>query len=153
MNFEAIDKLKGIHPGIFLDNELKKRELPKGRFALSINEYPQTLGAITNGKRDMNTALAMKIENELKLEEGLFMILQVFYDYKKIKEARLSTSKPDITKFQKATFWDTTIENIDWHRQKRSVVKRVFERGSSQEKKEIKKFYGSKEVEKILGEL
>lgn len=153
MNFEAIDKLKGIHPGIFLGNELKKRKLPKGRFALSINEYPQTLGAITNGKRDMNTALAMKIENELKLEEGLFMILQVFYDYKKIKESRASKSKPDIAKLQKSTFWDTAIENIDWQKQKKSVIQRVFERGSSQEKKEIKKFYGQKEVEKVLSEL
>ena len=152
MNFEAVDKLKGIHPGIFLDNELKKRKLPKGRFALSINEYPQTLGAITNGKRDMNTALAIKIENELKLEEGLFMILQVFYDYKKIKKSKLSQAKPNVAKFQKSTFWDTSIENIDWHKQKRAIVKRVYERGSDREKKEINKFYGSKEVERILRE-
>jgi plasmid maintenance system antidote protein VapI len=153
MNLAAIDKLKGIHPGIFLDHELKKRKLPKGRFALSINEYPQTLGAITNGKRDMNTALAMKIENELKLEEGLFMILQVFYDYKKIKESKLTKAKPDIAKFQKSTFWDTSIESIDWQKQKKAIVKRVFERGTEKEKKEISKFYGSKEVEKILNEL
>lgn len=75
--------LKGIHPGLVLERELKKRKLAKGPFALSINEYPQTLGTITKGKRDMNTPLALKIERSLGMEEGFFMILQVYHDIKK----------------------------------------------------------------------
>jgi hypothetical protein len=51
-----ISILKGIHPGIVLDRKLKECKPAKGPFALSINEYPQTLGAITKEKRSMNTA-------------------------------------------------------------------------------------------------
>lgn len=62
----SISILKGIHPGLFLERELKKRHLAKGKFAISLDEYPQTLVAITKGKRSMNVNLALKIENALK---------------------------------------------------------------------------------------
>lgn len=65
-----IEKYKGIHPGIILEREFKKRGLQQRPFALSIGEHPQTLNAITKGKRKLNTALALKIEEKLGLEEG-----------------------------------------------------------------------------------
>ena len=60
-----INIIKGIHPGLILERELKKRKLPKGTFALSINEFPQTIATITKGKRRMNPALSLKIEQAL----------------------------------------------------------------------------------------
>ena len=42
-----ISILKGIHPGLVLDRKLKERKMRKRSFALSINEYPQTISAIT----------------------------------------------------------------------------------------------------------
>lgn len=88
--------LKGIHPGFVLEQELEKRHLRKGVFALSLQEYPQTLTAITKGKRGMNTSLALKIEEALGLEEGYFMILQVYYDIEqeKKKQNKLHTDLP-----------------------------------------------------------
>jgi addiction module HigA family antidote len=83
-----IQNIKGLHPGLFLDRELKKRGLSKGPFALSIGEYPQTISAITHGKRGMNTSLALRIEAYLNLEEGTLMMLQVYYDIKLEKEKR-----------------------------------------------------------------
>jgi antitoxin HigA-1 len=80
-----ISTFKGLHPGVVLDRELKRRKLGKGRFAISVNEFPQTLVAITKARRKMNTALAMKIEEALGLEEGYLMTLQVFYDIKEEK--------------------------------------------------------------------
>lgn len=35
--------LKGLHPGIFLANELRKRKIERGQFALRIAEYPKTI--------------------------------------------------------------------------------------------------------------
>jgi plasmid maintenance system antidote protein VapI len=152
MNLQAINTLKGLHPGIFLERELKKRNLAKGRLAISIDEYPQTLGAITKGKRDMNPGLAMKLENALNLEEGFLMILQVYYDYKKIKQSQQPQTHPDITKFRKSTFWDTRLESINWQDQKKAIIKRVFERGNDAEKAEIKRFYGEQLVDEILSD-
>ena len=38
----------------------------------------------------MNTPLALKIENALGLEEGYFMILQVFYDIEEEKKRQIN---------------------------------------------------------------
>lgn len=148
MNTE-LSIIKGVHPGLILERELKKRHLHKGPFAISINEYPQTLGSITKGKRKMNTDLALKIENALGINEGYFMTLQVFYEIKEIKK-RQSKSNPDLTKLRRVLFWDTRMENIDWDEQKISVIKRVFERGNDIEKNEITRFYGQEAVNKAL---
>ncbi|MBX2898759.1 MAG: plasmid maintenance system antidote protein [Cyclobacteriaceae bacterium] len=141
--------IKGIHPGLYLERELKKRQMAKGRFALGLGEYPQTLGAITKGKRSMNTALAMKIEIALNLEEGFLMMLQVFHDIEREKKSH-HTAKPDLRKFRRALFWDTDPEKIDWHKQKRAVIKRIFQRGNEREKKEITQFYGRDIIDSAL---
>jgi len=148
MNKE-IEIVKGIHPGIMLAKKLKEKKLPKGRFALSINEYPQTITAITKGKRRMNVYLAMKVENALGLEEGYFMILQVFHDIKQEK-LKADNQIPDLSKLPPVLFWDTDINKIKWMTQKRAVITRVLDRGTEKELAEIVRFYGQEEVDKVL---
>jgi plasmid maintenance system antidote protein VapI len=144
----TISILKGIHPGLFLERELKKRHLAKGKFSISLNEYPKTIVSIIKGQRSMNVNLALKIENALNLEEGFLMILQVFHDIK--KEKRKSAQHPNLSIFRPAMFWDTKIEMIDWNQQKRAVIERVFERGNDSKKKEIVHFNGEKTIDKVL---
>lgn len=141
--------IKGIHPGLILERELKKRHLLKGPFAISLQEYPQTLVSITKGKRRMNINIALKIEKALGMEEGYFMILQVYHD---IEEAKKSQNKehPDFTKLRRVLFWDTKMENINWENQKNAVIKRVFERGNDIEKNEIIRFYGLESINDII---
>jgi plasmid maintenance system antidote protein VapI len=141
--------IKGIHPGLILERELKQRHLHKGPFAISLNEYPQTLVSITKGKRRMNTNLALKIEKALGIDEGYFMTLQVFYDIKELKKKQYKLH-PDFTKLRRVLFWDTKMESIDWEKQKNAIIKRVFERGNEIEKKEIVRFYGQENVNTIL---
>lgn len=143
-----LDILKGVHPGKFIERELLKSKISKRQFALSINEYPQTLGAIIKGNRNMNVDLSLKIEEKLGLEEGFLMTLQVFHDIKKAK--RDINYKPDLSKLNKITFWDTTFEKIDWRLMKISVIKRIFSYGNKEEQEEIIRFYGKDEVDKIL---
>lgn len=146
-----IEIIRGVHPGVILARELTKRSLPKGRFALSINEFPQTISAIVKGKRKMNPALSLKIEEALGIEEGYFMVLQAYYDIKKEREKSRKT--PDISLLRKALFWDTDIASIDWHKYREAVVRRVFERGNEEEKAEITRFYTKRVVDEILGEV
>jgi antitoxin HigA-1 len=144
-----ISIIKGVHPGFILERELQKRNLKKGQFALSLHEFPQTLVSVTKGKRRMNTALAMKIEKALGLEEGYFMILQVYYDIEQEK-LKLDTQIPDLSKLREGIFWDTDISTIKWEKHKKSVIQRVFERGNETEKAEITRFYGEEVVNAIL---
>jgi plasmid maintenance system antidote protein VapI len=141
--------IKGIHPGLILERELKQRHLHKGPFAISLDEYPQTLVSITKGKRRMNTNLALKIEKALGIYEGYFMTLQVFYDIKELKKKQYKLL-PDFTKLRRVLFWDTKMESIDWEKQKNAVINRVFERGNDSEKKEITRFYGIENINSIL---
>jgi len=145
----TLEILKGIHPGFFLEHELQRRNLKKGAFALSLQEYPQTLVAITKGKRKMNTGLALKIEKELGLEEGFLMILQVYHDIVMEKKQN-PTSHPDFNIIRPVLFWDTDFTAIDWQKQHRAVIQRVFERGNQVEKDEITRFYGRQAIDETL---
>ena len=143
-----LDIIKGIHPGKFVQRELKKHNFNQRQFALSINEYPQTLSAIINGKRRMNVELSLKIEEKLNLEEGFLMTLQIHND---IKIAKFDPNyKPDLAKIRKVTFWDTNINTIDWKLMKRSVIERIFSYGDEFEQAEIVEFYGKSEVDLVL---
>ncbi|MDI1304658.1 MAG: plasmid maintenance system antidote protein [bacterium] len=144
---KTIDIIKGIHPGKIVERELKKRNINQRQFALSIGEYPQTLGAIIKGNRRMNVDLSLKMEEKLELEEGFLMTLQVFYDIKEAKKD--STYKPDLSKLRKVTFWDTTFDKIDWKQNRVAVIKRVFSRGTEMEQEEIIRFYGKEVVDKV----
>ena len=97
------EKYKGIHPGIVLDRELKKRSIKQRPFALSLEEHPQTCNAITKGKRGISIALALKIERQLGLEEGTLVILQAYYDIEKIKEKEIR-STPELHILSKGLF-------------------------------------------------
>lgn len=148
---QQYEKYKGIHPGIVLDRELKKRSIKQRPFALALEEHPQTLNAITKGKRGINTPLALKIERELELEEGTLVLLQAFYEIQKAKEQETRPT-PDLSVLNKALFWDTDINTIDWDRQYLAVIQRVFERGSEADKEEITHFYGTDKINQALEE-
>jgi antitoxin HigA-1 len=142
-----LNQIKGIHPGKFIDRELKKRGYNQRRYAIFLCEHPQTLNAIIKGRRSMNTELSVKIENTLDLEQGFLMTLQVFYD---IKLLNLDVNyKPDFSKLREGIFWDTSFDKIDWKLMKRAVITRVFAYGNEIEQKEIIRFYGEDEVARI----
>jgi plasmid maintenance system antidote protein VapI len=152
--FKDISIIKGIHPGLVLERMLREKKLKKSRFAISIREYPQTLTAITKGRRNMNPTLAFKIEQALSLEEGYLMVLQALYDMKQEKlRQHASSGTPNLTKLRPGLFWDTDIHRIDWMGQKRAVIERVMERGNKEERAEIKRFYGEKIFNKIADAL
>jgi len=147
-----ISKIKGVPPGAVLSRELKKRGLESKQFALSIGEYPQTINAISKGRRGMNPALSIKLGEKLGASPEYFMLLQAYYEVeKKKKEIILKTqAKPNMELLPKVLFWDTDIEKIDWQKYKNYVINRVFERGTEKEIKEIISFYGEDTVREIL---
>jgi plasmid maintenance system antidote protein VapI len=142
--------IKGIHPGLILERELKRRKLQKGSFARSINEFPQTIASICKTKRRINPALSLKIEQALGIEEGYFMVLQAYFDIEQEKKRLSLNCKPDLSKFRPILFWDTNFEKIDWNKNKMAIVKRVFERGNELEINEVIRFYSKELLLKLL---
>jgi len=146
-----ISKIKGVFPGAVLSRELKKRGLESKKFALSLGEYPQTINAINKGRRGINPGLSIKLGEKLGVNAEYFMLLQAYYEVEQKKQETLNNQdKPNLSIFQKALFWDTNIDKVDWQKHKRGVIRRVFERGTEAEIKEIILFYGEKTVVESL---
>ena len=136
-----IDIIKGVHPGKFIERELKKKNLTQRALAEGTGIPYQTINAIIAGRRNLTTEQALKIDSSLNLEEGFLAILQTHYDIKQYREkelANLYTGHPHI---RRILFWDTDFDKINWGKYKDAVIKRVLERGNKEEIDEIKRFY------------
>ena len=144
-----LDKIKGIHPGAILRRELKIRGLKGVDLANSIDEHKQTISAIINKRRDINPKLSIKLSQQFDVDEDYFMMLQASYDVKKASESEVKKT-PNLENIREVLFWDTTLAKIDWEKNKKSVIKRVLERGNFIEINEIISFYGRETISKII---
>lgn len=101
---------KGTHPRHILRLELRKHNTDLYKFAISINEPPQKLAAIVKGKLQMDIPLSLKIEKKLSLEEGYFMILQVYYDIAQEKKKNVEILKTEKSNSKLAANTPNTIK-------------------------------------------
>jgi len=136
-----LTKIKGVHPGAILKRELKIQGVKGIQLARSIDEHKQTISAILNKKRDINPKLSIKLAQEFNVDQDYFMLLQASYDVKIIADSKLKNT-PNIQHIRKVIFWDTSIDKIDWQKNKRAVIQRILERGNATEITEIISFYG-----------
>lgn len=144
------EKYRGIHPGIIIARELKKRELAQRPFALYIGIAPQSFNQIIKAKRSLPLSAALKIEKALNLNEGTLAMLQTYYEIKMQKMKDTLHTKPNLLRLRRNLFWDTDIDTIDWERQSKAVIERIFERGNISEKKEIIRFYGAPKIRTVI---
>lgn len=146
-----IAKIKGVHPGAVLSRELKLRGLESKQFAISLGEHPQTINAISKGRRGINPALSIKIGHALGTNDDYFMLLQAYFEVERERKKLLKNQqKPDLSKLRAILFWDTDINLLDWQKQRKAIIQRIFERGNELEIKEIIVFYGKDIVVKEL---
>lgn len=83
----------------------------------------------------MTPDLSLKIDTALDFEEGTMLLLQAYFEIDKAKLKRNSAHHPDFSIIRKALFWDTDFDKIDWEKKYKSIIKRVFERGSDEKRK------------------
>lgn len=138
----SIENIKGMHPGALIKHELIKKKISQRKFAASIDEHWQILNAVINEKRGISLGTALKIEKEFGYQEGFLMILQVYYDIEKQKQKEIRKGLKGIPNVRRILFWDTDFDSIDWAASKESIISRVLERGSEEEKSEIARYYG-----------
>ncbi len=65
-------------------------------------------------------------------------------------ETEEKRGKPE---FSRGLFWDTDPDKIDWDRQFKAVISRVMHRGSLEEWRSFRKFYGDERIKKIVPEI
>lgn len=149
----VLDKYKGIHPGLILEHELKKRQIPKIRLAEAVHQKRQIINDITKGRRKLPLELAFKIDKELGLTEGTMLMMQTYFE---IENHRIKANKPDNTELiahlRPGLFWDTDITKLDRNKNASAIIRRVFDRGNNEEKKFIIAQYNKERVKKVLGQ-
>ena len=148
-------RIKGIHPGAILKRELKKRCLKAVVLANSIDEYPQTINAITKERRGINPKLSIKLGDYFDIDSEYFMLLQASFEVKKALQKPYKN--PLIGKVRSSLFWDTDFNKIDPVANRRYIVQRVLERGNASEIKQLIALYGiptiRQELEKITNSI
>lgn len=148
--FELVQQIRGLHPGIYLERELKRRGIAKGKFALSIQEYPQTLVSVMKGKRRMNPSLALRSERALGMEEGTLLLLQAMFDLEDERRQVVVPRQPNLARIRPALFWDVDILKLNWELNYKTVIRRIQERGNRTEQDEIRQFYGEALVNQVM---
>lgn len=147
----SIEQIKGVHPGYILERELRERRITKKAFAALIGEYEQVIGEVTKRRRRINPVLSLKMDKALEApQQGYFMLLQTYFDLAEAQKELSRNIHPDLSKIRKVIFWDTDFALIDWIRNKRFVIERVYCRGNETEMEEIIRFYGKEEVDKVV---
>lgn len=136
-----IDIIKGIHPGKFIDRELKKKNLTQRALAEQTGIPYQTINAIIMGRRNLTTEQSLKIDRALDHEEGFFAILQTHYDIEQYKNKELANMFNEAPRIRKSLFWDADFNKINWGKNMDAIIKRVFERGNKDEIEEISRYY------------
>ena len=48
----------------------------------------------------------------------------------------------NIPHIRPVVFWDTNLEKLDWEKYREFIIKRILERGSAQEIRDMKAYYG-----------
>jgi antitoxin HigA-1 len=148
-----IKKIKGIHPGVILKREIKKRRLKNKNLALLISIQAQTLSAILKEKRRITPRLSIKLGTNFGVDSDYFMLLQASYDVKKAQSFSIKRPTPNLKNFRNVLFWDTDFNKIDWKKNRKAIIKRIFERGNRKEIDEIINFYGLEKVKNELNDI
>lgn len=68
------------HPGELIRDELEASNLSQAKLANQIGVSPSLLNEVINGKRAVNTELALLLEGALGIEAELFLKLQSAYN-------------------------------------------------------------------------
>ena len=72
--------IKGIHPGAILKRELIQRGMKPIQLAATLNEHKQTISAILNERRGINTKLSIQLGKLFEIDLDYFLQIQASYD-------------------------------------------------------------------------
>lgn len=130
---------------------LDKEHVTQSELAARSGISRQRLNDYITGRKRLYKTTSLRLEKALKIGiPGFFTTVQKNHDTFMAKAATADINKPDLNKFRPAVFWDTRFDAIDWNRNRRWIIQRVFEYGNSEEIAETIRFYGEDGIRKTL---
>lgn len=73
------------HPGSLIRDELEERKMTQAKLAEQIGVSPSLLNEVVNGKRAVNTELALLLEASLGIAAHIWLDLQADYNMQVVK--------------------------------------------------------------------
>ena len=80
-----ITPFEPTHPGQLIRDELEERKMSQAKLAKQIGISPSLLNEVINGKRSVNTELALLLEAALGISAHIWLDLQADYNMQVVK--------------------------------------------------------------------
>lgn len=138
-----IHKIKNTPPSVIIFHELKKTKC-------SLEKFMENTGFSKETFDDITPEVSSILGEKFKVSATYFLEIQEKFQKSQKESKNTKTKIPKINKF---IFWDTDFDKLDWIQYRKSIIKRIFERGFEEDKIEIISFYGEEIILKTLKEL
>lgn len=138
-----IHKIKNTPPSVIIFHELKKTKC-------SLEKFMEDTGFSKETFDDITPEVSLILGEKFKVSATYFLEIQEKFQKSQKESKNTKTKIPKINKF---IFWDTEFDKLDWIQHRKSIIKRIFERGFEEDKIEIISFYGEEIILKTLKEL
>ena len=132
-----------IPTGAILDRILTKERFSCQQLSERSGVLLQVIMDYITNRRRITIDDSRKLEKALGIStSNFFYKIQANYDAYSEKQSQLSDYHPELSIYRKALFWDTTIDKLDWEKNRHWIIRRVFEYGGDVEIQETVRFYG-----------
>lgn len=141
--FENYLQYHHIPCGAIISRIMSKERLTQRELAHRAGIPYQRINDFIANRRRISPEISLKLEKALNIDKQCFFYqIQTNYDIFTAIAHQSEKPHPNLSKFRKALFWDAYFDKIDWEKNSKWVIKRVFEYGNEKEIKETIKFYG-----------
>ena len=149
--YEQYLQLSNIPCGAVLNRIMTKEGISQSQLAERSGIVRQRICDYLANRRRITVEASLNLEKALRIGiEGFFYRIQANHDIYTCMKKQAESYHPNLVSYRKALFWDTTIESLDWKKNKDWIVRRVFEYGSEEEILETIRFCGKENVGQIL---
>ena len=150
--YEQYLSMPAVPAGAILKRILQKENISQKEIANKSAIYPQRINDLINGKRKFTPEYSSRLEQALGISSlGYFYRIQTNHDIYLYQDAQERKYTPDLSKLHKAYFWETySFDKINWIRNAKNIIQRIFEYGDKTAIEEIIKFYGREKVSDML---
>lgn len=152
--YEQYLQLSNIPCGAVLNRIMTKEGISQSQLAERSGIVRQRICDYLANRRRITVEASLNLEKALRIGiEGFFYRIQANHDIYTCIKKQAESHHPNLECYRKALFWDTTIESMEWDKNKEWIVRRVFEYGSEEEILETIRFYGKEKVYQLLSEI
>ena len=142
--------MPSVPAGAILDRIVRQERRTKSDVGSAAQLIPQRLNDLIMGHRRFTPQNSIALENALGIEfAGFFYLLQANHDIYMEKQMAAKRTTPNLQILTKTTFWDVDLAKIDWLKNKKWAIIRALEYGTTEEIREIDRFYGHNAVVEI----